>query len=63
VEMILEIGDVNSNNQKFIRKTNQPYVVILNYIDCSHEYGANGLDFYKCKCQKCQGGVAGLPFD
>ncbi len=58
-----EIGDVNRNNQKLIRKTNQPYFVILHCLDCSHEYGANSFGFHERKCPKCQGGVEGLPFD
>ncbi len=62
-EMIPEIGDINSNNQKFMRKTNREYTIVLHCMDCNNEYGANGLEFYKRKCPKCQGGVVGLPFD
>jgi Zn finger protein HypA/HybF involved in hydrogenase expression len=62
-DMIPEIGNVNNNNQKFIRRMNREYVVVLHCIDCNYEYGANGLDFYERKCPKCQGGLVGLPFD
>ena len=62
-EKIPEIGDVNNNNQKFIRRTNRIYVVVLHCNDCNNEYCANGLQFYERKCPYCQGGIPGLPFD
>lgn len=65
-----EIGDINRNGQKLIRKTTQrspnhsnQRIWIIRCTEDNHEYGANGCDFHLRKCPYHQGGQPGFPFD
>jgi hypothetical protein len=59
-------GDVNSNGQRLVRKTNErgnaptSLIWILHCTRCEHEYKANGFDAHERLCPRCQGGKPGL---
>jgi hypothetical protein len=59
-------GDVNTNGQRLIRKTDErgnaptSLILILRCDHCAHEYKANGFDAHERRCPKCQGGMPGL---
>ena len=60
------VGNINPNGQRLVRKTTEPgtdrnqYIWLLTCEKCSHEYGANGSDYHHRKCPNCQKGAAGL---
>lgn len=69
-------GDINSNDQILIARTDRPGTDHLQYVwvllcarraadgaICGHRYGANGSDFHIRKCPKCQGGKPGLDIE
>lgn len=57
-----EVGYINKNRQKNLRKTDKPgtdnnqYLYEMECLDCGHKYYANGTDIWQRKCPKCQGG-------
>ncbi|SFV31314.1 hypothetical protein SAMN05216456_1301 [Devosia crocina] len=63
-----ELGDLNRNNQRLLRKStfrgtdhNQfIWALQCERENCGHVYGANGSDFHQRRCPKCDGGMPGL---
>lgn len=69
-------GDINSNDQILIARTDRPGTDHLQYVwilicarrdqlgsICGLRYGANGSDFHIRKCPSCQGGAPGLDIE
>jgi hypothetical protein len=72
--MATEIGVKTETLQKLIEKTTKPGTDHLQHIWiircvrevgvgelCDHIYGANGSDFSRRRCPKCDGGAPGIP--
>jgi predicted GIY-YIG superfamily endonuclease len=62
-----EIGYTNKNQQRVVRKTDEPgndhlqRVYVLRCEVCQHEYGANGSDIWQRRCPQHDSGAPGLP--
>jgi len=59
-------GYMNRNRQRVLGAYDVPddgrgqVAYAMRCEDCSHEYGANGIDCYLQSCPACQGGRPGL---
>src|SRR5262245_60114067 len=66
-EVKMQIGDVNSNNQRLLAKTMQPgsgrnariWILECQEPDCQFRYGVNGHDAWRRRCPECQDGMPG----
>ncbi len=64
-----EIGFVNANGQKVVRRTEDPgnapnqWAYEVECQHCGHRYGVNGADIHDRKCPKHQDGKPGLPLE
>ena len=63
-----DIGYVNKNRQKVLRRTGEPgtdhnqITYVLQCGDCGHEYGANGSDIWQRRCPCHDIGKPGLRY-